>query len=233
VIGVRSGPLAPRIWLLDPASGETVPLFEDDQILGSGPRWSPVGQRLAFYSHGDAAVLVYDFDTGESVSFDTLSGVGSWGPDGRQMVIPDTVYRGEREVSYVARVDLDGSQAFDLSKPEAAGGSNNFWQDASPVWSLTGEWIAVGRFGLADGTWTWGQQLWVIRPDGSQARPLVTDAEANLGAFAWCPDGGALVYVRVIRENLANPSPGLWFISLQEEQPLLLATNAVLPGWLP
>ena len=40
------------------------------------------------------------------------------------MVIPDTVYRGEREVSYVARVDLDGSQALDLSNPEAAGGSS-------------------------------------------------------------------------------------------------------------
>lgn len=58
VIAVRSGPLASRIWLLDPASGETVPLFEHDQILGSGSQWSPVRQRLALYSHGDAAVLV-------------------------------------------------------------------------------------------------------------------------------------------------------------------------------
>lgn len=137
VIGVRSGSLASRIWLSDPASGETVPLFEDDQVVGSGPQWSPVGQRLAFYSLSDAAVLVYDFATGESTRFETLSGTGSWGPDGRQMAIPDTTYRGEREVSYVARVDLKGGQALDLSQPEATGSSDRYWQDASPVWSPT------------------------------------------------------------------------------------------------
>jgi hypothetical protein len=132
VIGVRSGPLPSRIWLSDPASGETVPLFEDDQVAGSGPQWSPVGQCLAFYSLSDAAVLVYDFATGESTRFETLSGTGSWGPDGRQMAIPDTTYRGEREVSYVVRVDLEGGQALDLSQPEATGSGDRYWQDASP-----------------------------------------------------------------------------------------------------
>jgi Tol biopolymer transport system component len=232
VIGLYSGPLISRIWILAPATGETEPLFEDDGALGMSPSWSPVDQRVAFYSLADVAVLVYDLESRESFWFDTLVGMGSWSPNGQQMAIPYTLYREDLEVSNVARVDLADGSAVDLSQDEV-GDEEHFWQDASPAWSPTGEWIALGRSGLPDGTWTWGQQLWLVRPDGSESHPLVTDEEANLGAFAWRPDGRALVYIRVLREQIADPVPELWLVSLEDEQPRLLTTNAVLPAWLP
>ena len=115
----------------------------------------------------------------------------------------------------------------DISTPTATG------DDAAPSWSPTGEWIAVGRSSLPDGTRTLGRQLWLLQPDGSQAFPLVTDAEADFLAFVWRPDGKALAYVRLSLQNIADPHPEVWALSLTEGHSRLLAANAVMPGWLP
>lgn len=228
VIGVRTGPLASRIWLLDSTTGDTAPLFEDDQALGHSPSWSPAGQRLAFYSPTETAVQIYDFATGEAQSFNSLFGhIGSWGPQGDEILIPDVAFQDEQSTGYIARWNLTEGTVLDISTPTATG------DDAAPSWSPTGEWIAVGRSSLPDGTRTLGRQLWLLRPDGSQAFPLVTDAEADFLAFAWRSDGKALAYVRLSLQNIADPHPEVWALSLTEGQSHLLATNAIMPGWLP
>ncbi|WP_420456903.1 hypothetical protein [Rubrivirga sp.] len=54
---------------------------------------------------------------------------------------------------------------------------------ARPAWSPDGAWIAFTRDQLAG--------LWVVRPDGSGARPLADAPAAGFG-FAWSPDGTAI-----------------------------------------
>jgi Tol biopolymer transport system component len=124
------------------------------------------------------------------------------------------------------RVDLSTRAVQDLSAPSTAG-------DYTPHWSPTGEWIALGRAALPDGSHTWGAQLWLMHPDGSEAHALMAEVGANFGAFAWRPDGGALAYVRLPIEELADPHPELWVISLKDGQPELIARDVIMPGWLP
>ena len=133
----------------------------------------------------------------------------------------------DRSTGYIARVDLTSGKTVDISAPTATAG------DASPSWSPAGEWIAFGRFSLADGTVTPGRQLWLMRPDGSDATPLVTDANAEFAAYSWRPDGGALAYVRLPLLDLADPHLEIWLISLPGGQPCQLTTDAIMPGWLP
>jgi len=230
VIGVLSGPLTPHVWLLDPRTGDTEPLLtgpDGAPTPGRDPRWSPTGQRLAFYDLSAGAVQVYDLQSGEQQFFDTLSGVGTWDPGGEQMVIPDLTFHGEDSHAFLVRVDTTTRAVQNLDASETA-------DDHMPRWSPSGEWIAFGRTALADGTWTWGAQLWLMRPDGGEAHPLLADPEAHFGAFAWRPDGRALAYVRLSIDEMTDPRPVLWVVSLDDpEHPELVASDAILPGWLP
>ncbi|MCB0152172.1 MAG: PD40 domain-containing protein, partial [Caldilineaceae bacterium] len=48
-------------------------------------------------------------------------------------------------------------------------------EDGAPVWSPDGEWIAFRR-NINDGPGaTLSKQLWIMRADGSDARPLTDD----------------------------------------------------------
>ncbi len=53
-----------------------------------------------------------------------------------------------------------------------------------PRWSPSGEWLAF---------WKAGSQVWLMRADGSEARPLVEGADVSI--FAWAPTTDRLAYV--------------------------------------
>ena len=57
----------------------------------------------------------------------------------------------------------------------------------SPAWSPDGRWLAF----VSDRSDK--RQLYLIRPDGGEARPL-TNMEEGVGAFAWSPDGKSIAF---------------------------------------
>jgi hypothetical protein len=225
-IGVGTGPLVPHIWLLDPASGKTVPLFDDAPTPGHSPVWSPVGQRLAFYDLAEFAVQIVDLESGEQQFFDSLGGVGTWDPQGERMVLPEVSFHNQVGSGELLVVEFTTRSVQSVGAPGMA-------DEAMPRWSPNGEWIAFGRTRLADGTPTPGTQLWIMRPDGRAPRPLVTDAAANHGAFSWRPDGSAIAYVRLRMEDMIDPHPALWVAALPDGEAQHVAAEAILPGWLP
>lgn len=72
-------------------------------------------------------------------------------------------------------------------------------QNGSPVWSPSGQWLAVRK----------EQQVWLIQANGSAATPL--DEGAAVGPFAWAPTTDRLAYatsrgeLRII--SAASPDP--------------------------
>jgi TolB protein len=220
------GPGPSRVWLLDLSSGQTRPLFQDSQMLGYAPRWSPDGSRLGYFDP-QGGVRIVDLDTGNSQLIpNQLGEMGAWSPDGQILVLVDMSFAGESYRSYLIRADLAKGATHNLSGGETEA------SDSAPAWSPTGEWVAFGRKALADGTPTPGQQLWLMRPDGSEAHPLVTDPQAHLGGIAWSPDGRAIAYLR-FQLMQADARPQIWFVSLDGSDPIELTGNGTLPSWLP
>jgi Tol biopolymer transport system component len=223
---VGMGPGPSRVWLLDLSSGHTRPLFQDSQMLGYAARWSPDGSHLGYFDpQGGVRVVDLDQDSSQLIP-NQLGEMGVWSPDGQALALVDLSFAGERYLSYLLRADLSGGTIQNLSGAETEA------SDSSPAWSPSGEWIAFGRKALPGGVPTPGQQLWLMRPDGSDARPLVTDPEAHLGSVAWSPDGRALAYLR-FQLMQADARPEIWFLTLDGGAPVKLADNGTLPQWLP
>jgi TolB protein len=222
--GMGLGPS--RVWLLDPKSGETQPLFSDSQKLGYAPRWSPDGQRLAYFDP-EAGVRILELDTGASQLFpNQLGEMGAWSPDSQSLVLVDLLFAGEDYFSYLVLADLTDGTTQILTDEQTQ------ISEGSPVWAPTGEWVAFGRKALPDGTPTAGQQLWLMRPNGSATHAIVTDAEAHLGSVAWSPDGKSIAYLRFPLLQ-ANARPEIWHVSLAGGDPIKLYEGGTLPEWIP
>jgi Tol biopolymer transport system component len=222
-------PKAGRIWLLDLEKGRERPLFDYDVPLHS-PVWAPQGGRLAYVSPMLPGVEVYDLRTEELLQFGNEWGTAPvWSPDASYLVMPELMLAGESLVVRLVRIDLDQEDLLDIS------GEDDFVKDTSPAWSPGGGWIAFGRQYLDEERWTPGRQIWLTRPDGSEAYALSEEPMGDHFAFAWRPDGAALAYARSDLSEGLQPVPevSIWVFDLIRRKPELVAEDGVLPRWLP
>jgi TolB protein len=227
-IGDDSSP--PRIWLLEPNSGDTEPLFTSEARTGSAPRWSPDPQslRLAYVDETESAVRVYDVDGGISTLIPTFSDLPpAWAPTGNRLVVSEAGLSGVGLISQFWLADVDDGTLVNIS-----GGDEAAVQDMWPAWSPIGDRIAFTRRELIGDDATVGQQLWLMQSDGSDAHPLVVDATATFSRATWRPDGAALAYVRRSQTD-PQARPELWLLELPDGEPVLLAETGTAPVWVP
>jgi TolB protein len=221
--GAPHGP--PRVWTVAVTSGETTPLYQNSQVLGYGPSWSPDGRRLAFFDGGVGGIRILDVLTaGEVVLPSWMGVVGAFSPDGEQMYFTDVriVQEQVTSVLYLANLSTqDIGVPFSDSAP---------WSDyGAPAWSPDGQWIAVSLRVADTGP---AKQLWIMRPDGTDARPVSKNPAYTHGAYRWDAWGRALIF-QVVPLGTPYPEPELLHWSFESDTIRVLAKNATLPGWLP
>lgn len=217
-------PGAPRLWWLEVANGQTAPLVEDSQWLGRAASFSADGQWLAYVAPLAQQVQAYQLETGQTFNLRSYTGERPvWSPQDNFFLTTD-VFAGEQSYNIqLFRVDVTTGITVSLSSTEA--GIN----DSAAAWSPDGQWIALER---KVGQQTRGKQLWLMRPDGSEARPLTNDADVNYGMPAWSPDGRYLVFQRyALTEAWADPA--IWLFDTETSEMKELAPAGLQSGWLP
>ena len=208
------------------------------------PRWAPDG-RLSYFDLERSAIVVHDLASGGVTYVPTSSGeMGTWSSDGQSLIFPDLFFTEHSEADHVegepepsasfylnlVRVTVATNEIENLSGGEA-------FDDASAALSPASSWLAFGRKLFTAGQWTPGRQLWLMRPDGSDARALTDDPLYNHSAFHWSPDSAAIAYMRF---KLADPGDAaeIWIIEVQASGlpgaagPRRLVAG-YLPEWLP
>ena len=65
--------------------------------------------------------------------------------------------------------------------------------ETQPTWAPDGSWFVFTSNRDADSDGSDGNQLYMMRHDGGEARKI-TDADAGVSGFDFSPDGGWLVY---------------------------------------
>lgn len=231
---------APRIWVLDLAFGTNRQLATDSQLIGHSPVWSDDGNTIAYYSADLASqgVMVYNFDPQasdtQSLNFvPALNGsVGALAPNGRSLLVPDIVNRGEQVFTYLKMVDFTQSPAT----------FGNFTDPNAPIDDIAVEWQPSGdRATIArrytDNRWTRGYQLYEIDIETGEETTLIFDEQYSHHFFTWDHAGERLLMQRLPLlnddgsiNNLARPE--IWVLDYTSGELTLVTDSAYLPRWV-
>jgi TolB protein len=235
----------PQIWLLpvtgQDGAGEETPaqsptLVSDPQHQALYPQWSPDG-RLTYYDSVKKTFVVLDPRSGASQEFSNQTGLsGSWSPDGQFYIVPEILDNLRLPAtpdpatfpvvsSHLMRFNAQDSSRTDLTSAEDL-------EDTAPEFSPDGSLLAFARKYLTLERWTPGRQLWLMRPDGTEARPVSNEPYFNHFGFAWNPTGNQIAYVR-FNQNAPTDPPEVWLVDLGIGLETQLVIGGYAPRWIP
>ncbi len=204
----------PTLWWMDMDRSEATPLFEETYSYGHYAAWSPDGSRLA-YADSSGGVCIVDVEaTADTLCIPALTEAPPvWSPDGTMLLATDMRFE-SGFANHILRVDVISGEFTDLSATFSV-------EDDAPAWSPDGQWIAFRR--KAAGT-AMGKQLWLMRGDGSDARPLTTNTAAHYGPPIWSADGETLFASRHL-----SGKREIWAIDVDSRTAALIVANGYLP----
>lgn len=213
------------LWWLDVASGETHPVFQDDAFASYAAAFSPDGQWLSYKSPANNTLQLYNLKDGRAISIPVPAQAGAlqgWSPAGDALLFWD----GDGLALQVTHYDLASGRKTSLGVPDQ--------NDYAAVWSPDGNWIAIDREPAPSNLSSQrkrGDQVWLVRPDGSDTRLLLGEDDASYSDLRWSADGRWLVYTRY--SYLAPGESELWRVDIVTGAMTRLVAGGMEPSLLP
>ena len=173
----------PTLWWVAVATGEAQPVFQDAQIPGGNPRWSPNGKWLSYAT--PEGIRLYHLENGETRVIENILGAAAiWSPNGKMILLRDVVIKHDQFVTQLFLYDMELKTLINVSPGEG-------FENTLAAWSPDGTQIAVIRRDLSV---TRGDQIWIMDVDGGNARVLTDDIDSLHGSLNWSPNGTYLLY---------------------------------------
>jgi Tol biopolymer transport system component len=165
-------------------------VFQDSNLPGSNPRWSPNGEWLSYAT--PEGIRLYNLDNGETRVIPNILGAAAmWAPNSKSILLRDVVIKHDQFVTQLFVYGMESEVLVNISPSEG-------FENTLAAWSPDGESIAVVRRDLSI---IRGDQIWVMNADGSDARALTNDTDALHGSLNWSLDGKYVLYELYALDN--------------------------------
>ncbi|MGB8214714.1 MAG: sulfite exporter TauE/SafE family protein [Anaerolineales bacterium] len=214
------------IWWLDLATGETKPVFQDQAFPALAPAFSADGQWLSYVSPATNTLQLYNLLKTQAISIPISNQAFSpeeWSPSGDAILFSDPANSQLNAAMHMKRYILASGQKVDL------GGSAQ-QADYNAAWSPDGQWVAINRDKPDATSTSVGEEIWLVRPDGSQGHTLVVGQD-SYSDMNWSPDSAWLVFSRTI--ILGNSQPEIWLANIRSGQLTKVLSGGINPALVP
>lgn len=218
---------APRIWILDFTSGQTVPLLTDPQKIGYGPKWSPDGQWLSIWNGAQGGIQVVNKKTGETFLLESSNGdAGCWKFDSQFLYYSNMVAGESGFRNVLFRADIANGSTSTILGGNTAGGGLSV---DSPACSPTEKWVVVT---IQPDVKTPQRTLFLLNPDGRDGISLMDEGSRIPGFYTWTPDGNQLVFqIDVLGGEAVDVEIWVWERSTGKAKKITVGGRS--PQWLP
>lgn len=208
------------LWWLNLETGETQPVFQEARLPGANPRWSPNGAWLS-YAAPDGIRLNH-LERGESRTIpNALGAAAQWSPDSKSLLLRDVTIKNNQYITQLFLYDLASETLTQL-------GADESMENILAAWSPDGKQIAVVRRDLNIPR---GDQVWIMRSDGSAAHVITRTPAVLHGSLNWSSDGKYILYDLYLLDSFPLESQ-LEMVDVQTGQTSHLGVIGYSPKWV-
>jgi Tol biopolymer transport system component len=215
---------SPRTWVLNLKDGSNAAVFEDQQVLGYNPSWSPDSNKLASFDGLADFYNLIDLQSGERFLFSSVTGGPvTWSPDSTQFLYTTYEQTEEGGRTQVKLADLSIDETITYIGQKDAYDYSYY----SIAWSPR-EDRAVLSLRISEEQLT--QVLWLFDPALLDGIVIAGDAEYTYNSPQWDTWGSALLFQQFKLRGQYQPEIGIWREGTNQSAVL---TQGILPQWLP
>jgi Tol biopolymer transport system component len=220
------GGLGPsRVWFYDFETGSSQTVYEDNQVLGFSPTWSPDGSKLAFFDSNTSQIRVLDVESGGTFRIPSDMGeVGSFAADGSYMVYTDIRMVGSQFFTELLRADFDHESGLERV-------FDNAEEDQWPAVSPDGDRLVFGRRQL-DRSTGFASQMMLYDFQTEELRQLTDEPTINHLLFQWGPAGRYVMFTR-FDLSATYAQPEIWLYDRQAGEIRFVVEGASVAKWTP
>ncbi|MEA4812326.1 MAG: hypothetical protein VB108_07150 [Anaerolineaceae bacterium] len=218
---------APRIWILEPETGKTYPLFTDSQEIGYGSHWSPDGSWLSVWDGSNGGIKIVNRQSFESLLMKSASGyLGAWSKDSQKLFVADVIHNGTTYTGVIKILDIhDPKNVVILDLPS----ENEDKSCDNPIPNPVNDWIALS---IQPDQRKPERYLTIYNPQTKESHFIKADPGYVQDFFSWSPQGEYLVFQSFqLGQKIPHYQVRVW--NAKTGLSNLIAEDYRMPAWIP